>query len=259
MIDSHCHLADEAFVADLPDVVARAKAAGLLEALCVLDASDSAELARADVVCQQWDRVRLAAGVHPHRAGAVTADAGRMAGLVRLQVEQQPLVRAIGEIGLDYHYTFAPRDVQAAVFSAQVALARELDLPVIIHTREADRDTIRILEEVGQGSVRGVFHCFSGDRELALQAVAMGFHVSFAAIVTFRKAERVQEAARVVPLDRLLVETDCPYLAPAPHRGKRNEPAWVVQVAEAVAAIHKMTLGECSDEVTRNYRNLFRP
>jgi TatD DNase family protein len=259
MIDSHCHLADQAFIADLPDVVARAKAAGLIEALCVLDASDSAELARADVVCKQWDRIRLATGVHPHRAGAFAGNAGRAVDLVRLRVEEQPLVRAIGEIGLDYHYTFAPRAVQREVFSAQVALARELDLPVIIHTREADSDTIRVLEETGQGGVRGVFHCFSGDRELALKAVAMGFHVSFSAIVTFRKAETVQEAARVVPLDRLLVETDCPYLSPAPHRGKRNEPAWVVRVAEAVAAIHTVTLGECSDAVTRNYRDLFRP
>jgi len=259
MVDSHCHLADEVFIADVADVIARAKAAGLQEALCVLEASDQAEFARVRVVCDQWDRIRLATGVHPHRAGAFAGDAGRAAGLVRLRLAQEPLVRAIGEIGLDYHYTFAPRDVQLEVFSAQVALARELNLPVIIHTREADSDTIRVLEETGQGGVRGVFHCFSGDRELALRAVDMGFHVSFSAIVTFRNAEPVQDAARVVPLDRLLVETDSPYLAPAPHRGKRNEPAWVVRVAEAVAAIHKVTPGVFSEAVTRNYRDLFRP
>jgi TatD DNase family protein len=259
MVDSHCHLADEAFVADVADVVARAKAAGLLEALCVVEASDSAEFARAHIVSEQWSQVRLAAGVHPHRAGPFDGDAARAADEVRLRLDQGPLIRAIGEIGLDYHYAFAPRDVQCEVFSAQVALARELDLPVIIHTREADDDTLRVLEETGQRAVRGVFHCFSGDRELALRAIDMGFHVSFSAIVTFRKAERVQEAARVVPLDRVLVETDCPYLAPAPHRGKRNEPAWVVRVAEAVAAIHHVTLEEFSNAVTRNYRDLFRP
>jgi TatD DNase family protein len=259
MVDSHCHLADEAFVADVADVVARAKAAGLLEALCVLEASDQAEFTRAHIVCEQWNRIRLAVGVHPHRAGPFAGDAARAADLVRLRLDQEPLVRAIGEIGLDYHYTFAPRDVQLEVFSAQVALARELDLPVIVHTREADGDTIRVLEEIGQGCVRGVFHCFSGDRELAMKAVAMGFHVSFSAIVTFRKAERVQEAVHVVPLDRVLIETDCPYLAPAPHRGKRNEPAWVVRVAESVAAMHTMTLESFSEAVTRNYRALFNP
>ncbi|MCX6539395.1 MAG: TatD family hydrolase [Acidobacteria bacterium] len=259
MVDSHCHLADEVFIADVADVVARAKAAGLLEALCVLDASDPAEFTRAHGVCEQWSRIRLAAGVHPHRAGAFAGEPVRAADLVRSRLDQEPLVRAIGEIGLDYHYTYAPRDVQIAVFSAQVALARERDLPVIIHTREADSDTIRVIEEIGQGCVRGVFHCFSGDRDLALKAIAMGFHVSFSGIVTFQKADRVREAAEVVPLDRLLVETDSPYLAPVPHRGKRNEPAWVVRVAEAVAAIHKVSPGELSEAVTRNYRDLFRP
>jgi TatD DNase family protein len=259
MVDSHCHLADPTFGADLPDVIARAKAAGVREALCVVEASDAEEFSRVRLVCAQWDRVRLAIGVHPHRAGAFAGDAGRAVGLVRARLAEEPLVRAIGEIGLDYHYAFSPRDAQLEVFSAQVALARELDVPVIIHTREADDDTVRVLEEVGRGAVRGVFHCFSGDRAFALRAVAMGFHVSFSAIATFRKADAVQEAARAVPADRLLIETDCPYLAPAPYRGKRNEPAWVVRVGEAVAALREITPGEVSEAVTRNFRELFRP
>ena len=259
MVDSHCHLADEAFVADVTDVVARAKAAGLRDVLCVVEASDQIEGSRVAGVCSQWDRIRLATGIHPHRAGAFAGDAQRAADLARARANQDPLVRAIGEIGLDYHYTFAPRDVQIEVFAAQVTLARELDLPVIVHTREADADTIRVLTQAGQGALRGVFHCFSGDSELALTAVAMGFHVSFSGIVTFRKADAVREAVRVVPLDRLLIETDSPYLAPVPHRGTRNEPAWVVHVAEAVAAIHHMAPHDLSDVVTANYRNLFRP
>ena len=259
MIDSHCHLADEAFVADLPDVVARARTAGVQEALCILEASDEAEFARVPAVSEQWDRIRVATGVHPHRAGAFAENAAKAADLVRERIAREPLVRAIGEIGLDYHYTFAPPDVQVDVFSAQVALARERALPVIIHTREADSDTIRVLDHIGRGDVRGVFHCFSGDRDLALTAVAMGFHVSFSGIVTFRKAERVQEAAAAVPLDRLLIETDCPYLAPAPYRGQRNEPAWVVRVGESVAGIRHMTSGDFWRTVTRNYRDLFRP
>jgi TatD DNase family protein len=259
MIDSHCHLADEVYAADLGDVVARARTAGLSDVLCVIEASDAAECARAQSVSAHWDRIRFATGVHPHRAATCSGDAARAADLVRLQLEQQPLARAIGEIGLDYHYTLASREVQAAVFSAQLALARELDLPVVVHTREADADTIRILEQIGQGQLRGVFHCFSGDRDLAVRALEMGFHVSFSAIVTFKKSERVQDAARMVPLERLLVETDCPYLAPAPHRGQRNEPAWVVRVAEAVARIHGTSLVTVSEAVTDTYRELFRP
>jgi len=257
MVDSHCHLGDEAYVADLADVVARAKAAGVEELLCVLEASDSTEWERAPGVCRHWDRIRLAAGVHPHRAGAFAGESARAVELVRSRISQEPLVCGLGEIGLDYHYTFAPRDVQIEVFAAQVALAREIDVPVIIHTREADEDTLRVLAEHGQGAVRGVFHCFSGDRVLAQKAVAMGFYVSFSGIVTFQKAEAVREAVNNVPLGRLLIETDSPYLAPVPHRGRRNEPAWVVAVADAIAGIRGLLPEEVSAAVARNYRELF--
>lgn len=258
MIDSHCHLADEAYVVDLADVVARAKAAGLQDLLCVLEASDSDEWARVRGVCNQWDRIRLAAGVHPHRAGSFAGEAPRAAALVQSRINDEPLVHAIGEIGLDYHYRFAPHDVQLEVFAAQVVLARELDLPVVIHTREADADTVRVLSDIGQSSVRGVFHCFSGNRELASKAVALGFHVSFSGIVTFEKATAVKDAVSVVPLDRLLIETDCPYLAPVPHRGQRNEPAWAIAVARAIAALRQTSVEAVSEAVTRNYRELFR-
>ena len=224
MIDSHCHLADEAFEADLDAAIARAREAGVTGALCILAAGDEPEAARARGVQARWTAVRFATGVHPHAAGTF---AGRIAARRRRPgATRRRLTRAaIGEIGLDYHYDFAPRDVQREVFAGQLALARELDRPVIIHTREATDDTFAILEE--SGGVRGVFHCFTGDAAMARRAIDIGFYLSFAGIVSFPKAESLREAARLVPADRLLIETDSPYLAPVPFRGKRNEPAYV--------------------------------
>jgi TatD DNase family protein len=164
---------------------------------------------------------------------------------------------AIGEIGLDYHYDLAPRDVQQAVFAAQVALARELRLPVIIHTREATDDTFAILKEAGE--TEGVFHCFTGDTAMARRAVDIGFYVSFAGIVTFPKAGDLRDAAKVVPADRLLIETDSPYLAPVPHRGKRNEPAFVGRVLDALAEARGEAPGDLEARVTRNFVRLFDP
>ena len=157
----------------------------------------------------------------------------------------------IGEIGLDYHYDFAPRDVQREVFAAQLALARELDQPVIVHTREATDDTFAILREAG--GVRGVFHCFTGDAAMAARALDIGFHVSFAGIVTFPKADSLREAARAVPTDRLLIETDSPYLAPVPYRGKRNEPAFVVRVAEILASVRQVSPEDLRQSTAANF------
>lgn len=257
MIDSHCHLAGEEFDADRADVVDRARGAGLTHALCVVDATEPAEFERARQVRQLWPAVRLAAGVHPHRAAFCSDTPGGAPDLVRPLLLRAAGFCAVGEIGLDYHYDFAPRDVQRTVFASQVRLALELGAPVIIHTREADEDTLRILADAGQRALTGVFHCFSGEPALAEQAVRLGFHVSFSGIITFKKADAVRDAARLVPLERLLIETDSPYLAPVPHRGKRNEPALVVHVAEALAAIKGVPVATLVDAVTMNFERLF--
>jgi TatD DNase family protein len=165
--------------------------------------------------------------------------------------------RGIGEIGLDYHYDFAPRDVQQEVFAAQLALAREEQLPVIIHTREATDDTFAILEEAG--GIRGVFHCFTGDTAMARRALDIGFYVSYAGIVTFPKASGLRDTLKIVPSDRLLIETDSPYLAPVPHRGKRNEPAYVGRVLDSLAAVRGEPAADLEAQVTRNFVRLFGP
>jgi TatD DNase family protein len=179
--------------------------------------------------------------------------------LVEARIASDPRVRAIGEVGLDYHYDFAPRDVQRSVFSAQVALARDRGYPLVIHTREAGDDTIAILEQEGAGRVRGVFHCFSGDSGLALRALRLGFHLSFSGILTFPRSAALRDAAAIVPLDRLLVETDCPYLAPVPHRGRRNEPAWVADTLRTLANVHGIDPGHMAAATSENYRVLFAP
>jgi TatD DNase family protein len=256
MIDSHCHLADEAFAGDLDDVIARARDAGLARALCILSAGEQDELDRAARVNAAWDSVRFAIGVHPHNAHRFAGRADEAAALVRARLTASPQTLAIGEIGLDYHYDFSPRDAQRDVFVRQLALARELQRPVIIHTREADDDTFEILRQDGR-DVRGVFHCFTGDRAMAARALDLGFHLSFSGIVTFAKADSLREVAAYVPDDRFLIETDAPYLAPPPHRGKRNEPAWVVRVAEAIATVRGTSADLVSSRTDTNFIALF--
>ena len=259
MIDSHCHLADEAFEADLEAVVARARDAGVTGALTILDPTSEAEAARADRVASAWPAVRFALGVHPHQAAAFIDNPEGAVMLVREACAARAGAVAIGEIGLDYHYDFAPRATQIEVFRRQIALARELRRPVVIHTREADDDTIDALRSEGGGEVTGVFHCFTGDAAFARRALDLGFHVSFSGIVTFRSAGAIREAATIVPRDRLLIETDSPYLAPAPFRGKRNEPARVARVLEAVAETRSAGVEETAEATSLNYARLFRP
>ncbi len=260
MIDSHCHLAGEEFAADLDDVVARARAAGITRALVILAAQDDAEWARAQALPSVWPAVRFAVGVHPHQAQLFAADPASAAAAVAGRLDQSPHVRAIGEIGLDYHYDFSPKDVQRAVFRGQVALAQARGLPVAIHTRDADADTLQVIGEAqAQGPLAGVFHCFTGDAAVAERAVATGFYLSFSGILTFPRAVELREAVRVVPLDRLLLETDAPYLAPVPHRGKRNEPAFVALTAAAVAAERGLAVDELVALVATNYDRLFGP
>jgi TatD DNase family protein len=259
VIDSHCHLADEAFVKDVDEVIARAQAAGLSHALCILAADNDTETERARHLTNAWPSVRYAIGVHPHQAGHFAGREADAVARVRATIAAIPEARAVGEIGLDYHYDFAPRDVQQSVFRLQIRLARELNLPIVIHTREAEDDTVAILREESGGSVQGVMHCFTGSRLLAEQTLALGMHISFAGIVTFPKGENVREIVPLVPVDRLLCETDSPYLAPTPHRGKRNEPAWVVRVAEELAALRGVGVEDLTAQIAANFVVLFRP
>ena len=259
MIDSHCHLADEAFRDDLETVVDRAREAGVDGALCVLDATNEAEAARAAQVAALWPAVRFAVGVHPHQAGVFAERLDEVEAHLRAAIAARPGSCAVGEIGLDYHYDFAPRAVQREVFRRQLQVAAEIGRPIVIHTREADDDTLAILTEDGGPAVSGVFHCFTGDAVMAERVVALGLHVSFSGIVTFRAADSVREAAAIVPDDRLLVETDAPYLAPVPHRGKRNEPAWIGHVAERLAEVRGVTPVALQALTAATFEALFAP
>jgi TatD DNase family protein len=257
VIDSHCHLADDAFGTDLEQVVARAQAAGLSTALCVLAMGEPEEAARVPRIASLWPTLRFAIGVHPHEAGRFADSIDATIAGVRRAIGSTARVAALGEVGLDYHYDLSPRDVQRAIFRAQVALAGEMRLPVVVHTREAEVDTVALMEEAGGARLRGVLHCFTGTAEMARWAVRSGLYVSFAGIVTFQNAGSLRQAAAEVPLERLLVETDCPYLAPVPFRGTRNEPAFVVEVAKTVARVKGVSLETLDEAVTANFHALF--
>jgi TatD DNase family protein len=259
MIDSHCHLADDVFADDATATIARARAEGVAGALCILDAGSAVERDRAGALRLEWDGLSFATGVHPHQAGTWAGRTVEAMACVAEAIRATPAVRAVGEIGLDYHYDFSPRDVQRDLFAAQVELAADRDLPIVIHAREADDDALAVVREAGQGRVRGVMHCFTGTMEFARRALDMGLHISVAGIVTFPKATQVHEVARLVPEDRLLVETDSPFLAPVPHRGRRNEPAWVVHVGSRVAHLRGVATATLDAQTTRNFDALFQP
>ena len=257
MIDSHCHLAGEEFAADLDAVVERARAASVSGALVILAAGDAAETGRAKAVEAAWPEVRFAVGIHPHQAAEHAPDLDAAIGRLDAALSAHR-VAALGEIGLDYHYDFSPRDIQQEVFRRQLRLAQRRQLPVIIHTREATDDTFRLLGDEGAG-LRVVFHCFTGGLEMARRALDAGAWLSFAGIVTFPKAAELREVAQMVPPDRFLVETDAPYLAPVPFRGKRNEPAFVAKVVEAVAATRGTTAEQVARRTTENFLQVFDP
>jgi TatD DNase family protein len=257
MIDSHCHLAGEEFAGDLDAVVQRARHAGLAHALVILAADDDKEFEQAQRVSGLWEAVRFSVGVHPHAAGMFADTPAAAAGLAENRIELEPMARAVGEIGLDYHYDYAPREVQQQVFREQIRMARRRGLPLVIHTREAEEDTFRILAEERPGE--GVFHCFTGDRAMARRALDIGFHVSLAGIVTFPRALELKEVAKLVPLDRLLIETDSPFLAPVPHRGTRNEPAFVTRVAEVLGELRGVAPQAIGEAARANFERLFKP
>ena len=255
-IDSHAHIDGPEFDADREEVIERARAAGVSTILNVGTGDPhSGAFERAVELGRQHPNIYTAIGTHPHDAKLYDDRAEEK---IKTLVQSERVI-AWGEIGLDFHYDNSPRDVQVAVFKRQLRAARECDLPVVIHTREAEAETIEILREEYAGAPRGgVFHCFSGSVELAEKAVELGFMVSFSGIVTFKKADELREAARQVPLARLLIETDCPYLTPIPYRGKRNEPAYVVEVARCLAELHELDMEVMGDLTSDNFHRLFR-
>lgn len=253
LVDSHCHIDLPDFDGDREAVVARAREAGVCTMLLIGGVDENAGHRRALEAAGRLGSP-ASAGVHPHEARL--ADESVYDELIGLAREGR--IVAIGEVGLDFHYDHSPRPVQRESFRRQVRLAREVGLPVIVHTREADLETATILEEEGAGEVGGVIHCFTGGAELARRALALGFHISFSGIVAFPRAEEIQEVARTVPADRLLVETDAPFLAPPPYRGKRNEPAFVVEVARKVASLRGEPLALVAEVVAQNFARLFR-
>ncbi len=253
LVDSHTHIDTPVFDEDREAVMARAREAGVETMLLVGCVDEEAGHRRTLRVAGEL-ALPASAGVHPHDAKHLTdATLDELGGLGR-----EGRIVAIGEIGLDFHYDHSPRDVQREVFRLQVRLARDLGLPIIIHTREADLETAILLEEEGAAEVGGVIHCFTGGHELADRALALGFYISFSGILAFPRAQVIQEVAARVPADRLLVETDAPYLAPPPHRGKRNEPAFVVEVVRKLASL-RGTGQEAIGEATKvNFGRLFR-
>jgi len=262
MIDSHCHLADETFAKDLDQVVARARDAGVERVMVILEGGNAAEASQAVRLEHLWPEARFAIGVHPHQAHQFSDDPERAVAVVREQFAATPSARAVGEIGLDYHYDFSPRDVQQEVFRGQVRLARELQRPIVVHTREADDDTLAILREEGAGDgyrVRGVLHCFTGNDALAAAGLDLGFYISLAGIITFPRAAELRETVRRLPLDRLLTETDSPFLAPVPHRGRRNEPAHVGYVIDVLADLLDVAPEDMAARTSANFHTLFRP
>ncbi|HVF23773.1 MAG TPA: TatD family hydrolase [Pyrinomonadaceae bacterium] len=254
--DSHAHIDGPEFDADRDAVIERAHAAGVTTILNVGTGDPhSGAFERAVELGRKHPSVYTAIGTHPHDARFYD-DAAEQKTKQLIEAER---VVAWGEIGLDFHYDNSPRGVQVEVFKRQLRAARECDLPVIIHTREAESETIEVLQSDYAGAARrGVFHCFSGSRELAEQALALDFMISFSGIVTFRKAEDLRDVAKHVPLDRLLVETDCPFLAPVPYRGKRNEPAYVVEVARCIAELRGLEVEEVARVTTENFKRFLR-
>lgn len=252
IVDSHCHLDFPDFAAELDAVVGRARAGGVGTMLTI--STRVRQFAAIAAIAERFPDVFCTVGTHPHNAGDEPDVA--VADLVALS--RHPRCVGIGEAGLDYHYDHAPRDVAKTVLRRHIAAARETGLPLVIHSRDCDDDMIAILEdEHAQGAFKGVLHCFSSGAELARAGVRLGLHVSFSGILTFRKSDELRAIAAQVPLDRLLVETDAPYLAPMPFRGKRNEPSYVVHTAAVLAEVKGVTAAEMAATTTDNFFRLF--
>jgi TatD DNase family protein len=252
LVDSHCHLDFPDFAPELDAVVARAEAAGVGHIVTI--STRVRRHAQVLAIAERFPNVTCSVGTHPHHAHEeldISADD-------LIARTQHPKVVAIGEAGLDYHYDFSPRDAQEQGFRTHIAAARATGLPLVIHSRQADDDTARILEEeAGKGAFTAVLHCYTGGPELARRALALGHFISFTGIVTFKNSADLRAIAKAMPADRFLVETDAPYLAPLPYRGKRNEPAYVVEVARLLADLRGVTFDEICRQTNENFFKLF--
>ncbi len=258
-IDSHCHIDGEAFDADRDVVIKRAREAGVKMMLVVGtgDATDFENFSRVVRLAEKHENIFASVGVHPHDAKTFDAESERR--LIELAKSSEKVI-AWGEIGLDFYYDHSPPEVQKEIFRRQIKIANELNLPIIIHSRDADDETLEILtEECAHENFRGgIMHCFGGNPQMAESLMNIGFLISFAGNVTFKKADNLRDSARVVPLNKLLIETDSPYLAPIPFRGKRNEPMFVVETAKFLADFYNVDLKVLAKATTQNFRQLFK-
>jgi len=253
LADSHCHLTDAQFDADCDLVIARAREAGLSCFIVIGANGDFAHNEKAVALAQEHEDIFAIVGVHPHDAKMITDET-----YVRLrELARRPKVVGLGETGLDFYYDNSPREAQRTHFRAFIRLARELQLPLSMHVRDAYAEAAQIVQEEGEGQVRGVMHCFTGSAEEAKTLLDLGLYISFSGIVTFKTATDLRAVARLIPLDRLLVETDCPLLAPIPYRGKRNEPAYVAQVAKVIAETRGIPLEALAAATWQNTAILF--
>jgi len=252
LVDSHCHLEFPDFAPEIDAVIARAREAGV--GVCLSIGTKLSTFPHVRETAARFDDVWCSVGIHPHEAEAEAIESAKPL----IALTQDPKVVGIGETGLDYYYQHAPRAAQISNFRAHIAAARRTGLPLIVHTRDADDDTISILrEEMAKGAFTGVLHCFTGTRRLADAALELGLFISASGIVTFKKSDELRATFNEIPLERLLVETDAPYLAPLPHRGKRNEPAFVAHTAAALAALKGVTVEELAEATTNNFFRLF--
>lgn len=252
LVDSHCHLNFPDFKADLSEVIARAKFAGVgvMQTIC----TEMAEFEEVYKIAEENEGIFCSVGVHPNDSGKQEIVSAQDL----IEKTSRPKVIGIGETGLDYYYEHSDRNLQKTSFLEHIKAARETGLPLIIHTRNADADTSEILEtELAKGGFKFLLHCFTSSRELAETAVRLGGYISLSGIITFKSAGAIREAIQNVPLDRLLIETDSPYLAPTPHRGKRNEPSYVVQVNKALAEARGLSEEDCAKATTENFFRLF--
>ena len=252
LIDTHCHLTFEGLAENVETVLERSRAAGVTGWITV--GTDPQENQNAVELANKFENMYAAVGIHPHEARTVTADT-----LKELrEIAQHKKVVAVGEMGLDYHYNFSSHEEQKSVFAEHLKIAAELNLPVIVHCREAFDETMEILEQHSGDVKKVVFHCFSGSAEQAKIILDKGFYVSFTGVVTFKNAEAIREAARIVPMDRLIVETDCPYMSPEPMRKQKiNEPALMVHTAKRLAELKGMGLGDFAEAVTSTSKAFF--
>ncbi|MGE5220639.1 MAG: TatD family hydrolase [Chloroflexota bacterium] len=254
LIDSHAHIQGKEYAGETADVIARAHEAGVEKIIAVGGAGDMSSNTEAVALAARFENVYATVGMHPHDAKDVTDTQ-----LHQLEnLTSHPKIVAVGETGLDYYYSHSPHDIQRRVFARFIHLARETNLPIVVHERDAAQDAVVLLRSEGAGELRGVIHCFTGSYEAACGYLDLGFYLSFTGIITFKNAQALREVVRRMPLERILVETDSPFLTPVPHRGKRNEPAYVRQVAETIATVKGVTFDEVAILTTNNTRTLFK-